>query len=99
MWILTSGGAENAPITLRLAPGSLKTVGRAPHADFMLDAPLVSRLHCRLEARDESLDVIDIGSTNGIFVNGKRVERARLTSGDRLRIGRLEFTVDRSANA
>ena len=99
MWILTSAGAETGPVTLRLFPGSVKTVGRAPRADFILDAALVSRLHCRLEAGDESLDVVDLASTNGTYVNDKRVERARLSSGDRLRIGRVEFQVQQAMNA
>ena len=99
MWILTGSGPEGAPITLRVFPGGVKTVGRAPGADFVLDAALVSRLHCRLEAVDESLGVVDLASTNGTYVNDKRIERARLSSGDRLRIGRVEFAVERAMNA
>ena len=55
--------------------GRDKTVGRAAIADLILDAALVSRFHCRLEANDETLEVIDLESTNGIFVNGRRVSR------------------------
>jgi pSer/pThr/pTyr-binding forkhead associated (FHA) protein len=77
----------------------VKTVGRAPGADFILDAALVSRLHCRLEAEGEGLLVVDLDSTNGTFVNDKRVERARLVSGDRLRVGRVELTVEKALNA
>ena len=58
----------------RLAPGAVKTVGRAPRADFILDAALVSRLHCRLSAEDDGLEVVDLSSTNGTFVNDKRVD-------------------------
>lgn len=82
-------------MTFRLTPGAIKTVGRAPRADFVVDAALVSRLHCRLEANDEGIDVIDLKSTNGTYVNDKRVERARLSSGDRLRVGRVELTLQR----
>jgi pSer/pThr/pTyr-binding forkhead associated (FHA) protein len=70
-------------------------VGRAPRADFIVDAALVSRLHCRLEAGDDAIDVVDLSSTNGTYVNDKRVARARLASGDRLRVGRVELTVER----
>ena len=55
-----------------LEPGGIKTVGRAARADFILDAPLVSRLHCRLEAGDDT-GSLDLESTNGTFVNDKRV--------------------------
>jgi ABC transport system ATP-binding/permease protein len=78
--------------TFRLLPGSIRTVGRATGADFIVDAPLVSRVHCRLTvAPDGTLEVRDLESTNGTFVNGKRIERARLTSGDRLGVGRIEL--------
>jgi pSer/pThr/pTyr-binding forkhead associated (FHA) protein len=89
MWILQSADA-----TFRLKPGAIKTVGRAPRADFILDVALVSRLHCRLTAADDQLEVLDLKSTNGTYVNDKRIDKARLAKGDRLRIGRVELTVD-----
>jgi pSer/pThr/pTyr-binding forkhead associated (FHA) protein len=95
MWIFQSAGLDGGELTFRLNPGGIKTVGRAPRADFVVDAALVSRLHCRLEAGADNLDVIDLSSTNGTYVNGERVTRARLTSGDRLRVGRVELTVER----
>jgi pSer/pThr/pTyr-binding forkhead associated (FHA) protein len=82
-----------------VSSGAVKTVGRAPRADFILEAALVSRLHCRLEAEGETLVVVDLDSTNGTYVNDQRVERARLASGDRLRIGRVELTVEKALNA
>jgi pSer/pThr/pTyr-binding forkhead associated (FHA) protein len=94
MWILQSTEA-----TFRLKSGAVKTVGRAPRADFILDVALVSRLHCRLTAADDQLEVLDLKSTNGTFVNDKRIEKAKLSTGDRLRIGRVEMTVDRAQDA
>jgi pSer/pThr/pTyr-binding forkhead associated (FHA) protein len=94
MWILQrSGAADDGALTFRLAPGTTKTVGRAPRADFVVDAALVSRLHCRLTAAADTLEVEDLASTNGTYVNDKRVKRARVVSGDRLRVGRIEMTV------
>jgi len=91
-WILTSDA--DPPITLRLPAGSVKTLGRTARADFIVDAALVSRLHCRLTAdRSDQLIVEDLGSTNGTLVNGKRVERMVLRPGDRLGVGRVEFEV------
>ena len=89
MWILQSTEA-----TFRLKSGAVKTVGRAPRADFILDVALVSRLHCRLTAADDQLEVLDLKSTNGTFVNDKRIDKAKLSTGDRLRIGRVELTVE-----
>jgi pSer/pThr/pTyr-binding forkhead associated (FHA) protein len=90
MWILQ--GPER---TFRLTDGSVKTVGRATRADFIVDAALVSRVHCRLAATRDAVEVEDLKSTNGTYVNGKRVKRANLASGDRLRVGRVEMTVTR----
>src|SRR5689334_13697765 len=94
MWILQGAREEGGQLTFRVLSGSIKTVGRARGADFVLDAALVSRLHCRLEADDEALEVVDLESTNGTFVNDKRVTRARLVNGDRLRVGRVELAVE-----
>ena len=94
MWIL-----QSAEATFRLKPGAVKTVGRAPRADFILDVALVSRLHCRLTAADDQLEVLDLKSTNGTFVNDKRIEKAKLANGDRLRIGRVELTVEQQPMA
>jgi pSer/pThr/pTyr-binding forkhead associated (FHA) protein len=95
MWILQSATPDDNAFTFRLAPGAIKTVGRAPRADFVVDAALVSRLHCRLTASDSTVEVVDLSSTNGTFVNDKRVRNATLSSGDRLRVGRVELTVER----
>jgi pSer/pThr/pTyr-binding forkhead associated (FHA) protein len=96
MWILQSSEPD---ATFRLRPGAVKTVGRAPRADFIVDAALVSRLHCRITAAADTLEVVDLKSTNGTFVNGKRVEKAHLSAGDRLRVGRVELTVRKRAKA
>jgi pSer/pThr/pTyr-binding forkhead associated (FHA) protein len=95
MWILQTSESDDSPLTFRLGSGAIKTIGRAPRADFIVDRALVSRFHCRLTADDEKLEVQDLSSTNGTFVNGKRVERAHIASGDRLRVGRIELTVER----
>ena len=92
-WILQS--ADEPPITLRLAPGSIKTIGRTARADFIVDAALISRLHCRLTAdKSDQLVVEDLGSTNGTMVNGKKVDRVVLRVGDMLTVGRVEFRVE-----
>jgi pSer/pThr/pTyr-binding forkhead associated (FHA) protein len=94
MWILKSPSDDT--MTFRVAPGGIKTFGRAPRADFIIDAALVSRLHCRVEAEADALNVIDLGSTNGTYVNDTRVERASVSIGDRLRIGRVELSVEKA---
>ena len=95
MWILQTSRPDTALLKFRLPAGSVKTIGRAPRADFIVDAGLVSRLHCRIEAKGDALEVHDLSSTNGTYVNGKRVKRARLASGDLLRVGRVELIVEK----
>ncbi len=99
MWILkTLDAPEGAgPFTFRITPGSIKTLGRAARADFVVDAPLVSRFHCRFTVSNEGgLLLEDLESTNGTLVNDKKVERVTLTQGDRVRVGRVELGVERA---
>jgi pSer/pThr/pTyr-binding forkhead associated (FHA) protein len=96
MWILDTGEADPDSATFRLPPGSVKTVGRSSGAEFVLDAPLVSRLHCQLSATADAIQVKDLDSTNGTFVNGKRVTSATLRAGDVLKVGRVDLRVSRT---
>lgn len=92
MWLLKTATEGFPEQTFRMLPGSVRTLGRAVGADFILDAALVSRVHCRFTAlEDGSLEVTDLDSTNGTFVNGRRVASARLSPGDRLQVGRVEL--------
>jgi pSer/pThr/pTyr-binding forkhead associated (FHA) protein len=92
MWILRTVTEGEPEQTFRIMPGGVRTIGRAVGADFIVDAALVSRIHCRLTAlADGGLEVRDMDSTNGTFVNGKRVAAARLAPGDRVQIGRVEL--------
>ena len=98
MWILRTVSDADAEQTFRILPGAIRTLGRASAADFIVDAALVSRVHCRLTALpDGELEVRDLQSTNGTFVNGARVGIARLTAGDRLQVGRMELVALRDA--
>jgi pSer/pThr/pTyr-binding forkhead associated (FHA) protein len=97
MWLLETSADAPEPLTFRILPGGIKTVGRAARADFVVDAPLVSRLHCRLTLQPDGLLVEDLESTNGTFVNGERVRTLLLRSGDALRVGRVEFSVREAA--
>src|ERR671918_254835 len=93
MWILESDDPAIDHLTFRLPPGAVKTIGRSPGAEFIVDAALVSRLHCQLTATADALHVKDLGSTNGTFVNGRRITAAELKDGDTLSVGRLALVV------
>jgi pSer/pThr/pTyr-binding forkhead associated (FHA) protein len=96
MWVLTAVAEGLPDKTFRIMPGTIRTLGRAAGADFIVDAALVSRVHCRFTAMpDGGLEVRDLESTNGTFVNGERTEVARLAPGDRVQIGRVEVVAMR----
>jgi pSer/pThr/pTyr-binding forkhead associated (FHA) protein len=98
MWILQSAvDGDGDSWTFRISPGATKTIGRAARADFVVEAALVSRLHCRLTASDSVIDVVDLDSTNGTYINDERVRNGTLANGDRLKIGRVEMTLGRQA--
>ena len=97
MWVLNSVQTDSEPLTFRLRPGAIKTVGRASRADFIVDVALVSRLHCRLTAADDAIEVVDLKSTNGTYVNDGASIAPSSKSGDRLRVGRLELTIAKQA--
>ena len=96
MWIIETEKDAEPPFIFRMLPGGVKTIGRAPAADFIVDAAMVSRLHCRLTAGSTELEVVDLDSTNGTYVNGIRVTHAVLRNGDLLGVGRVLFAVSRA---
>lgn len=68
-------------------------IGRMEGADIVLSDPAVSRRHAEIHREGDEWSVVDLGSTNGTEVNGKRVNRHRLNPGDRIAFGEsvLEF--------
>jgi pSer/pThr/pTyr-binding forkhead associated (FHA) protein len=60
---------------------------------MVVKAADVSKRHCRVTLTQERVVVEDLGSSNGTFVNGKQIERARLCDGDELDLGGHVFQV------
>jgi type II secretory pathway pseudopilin PulG len=67
--------------------GTLAVLGRDPSSDLVLNDPKCSRRHAVIEAGPDGMAIRDAGSANGIYLNGKKVERAKLADGDELRLG------------
>lgn len=70
-----------------------KVIGRDPTCDIVLAGTHLSRRHARLSIENDRLRVEDLGSVNGTWVNGKRVENAWLQAGDEVRFDILAFSV------
>jgi len=70
-------------------------VGRHPQCDARLDSLRVSRRHCCcMTQEDGGVTVRDLGSTNGIRINGQRVDSGRVRPGDELSIAHIRFRLD-----
>ena len=69
------------------------TVGRAEDNDLVLADPEVSRHHARLEPDGQSWRAVDLGSTNGTWVNGVRLNAAPIAVGDEVAFGDVRYTV------
>ena len=74
------------------------TVGRHPEADIFFDDVTVSRRHAEITRDETGFEIVDQRSLNGTYVDGERVDRARLANGSEVRIGkfRLNFFVSPS---
>ncbi|MBX6316369.1 MAG: FHA domain-containing protein [Isosphaeraceae bacterium] len=77
-----------------LVDRAMMIVGRHPQCDARLDSIRVSRRHCCMMQDNGELIVRDLGSTNGIRINGQRVEVGRLRPGDELSIAHIRYRVD-----
>lgn len=62
-------------------------IGRSSDLDMVLVEDMVSRRHAKISTTESEIYIQDMGSTNGTFVNGEKVQRARLNEGDRILVG------------
>lgn len=75
--------------------GPTAVIGRSREADCVFEDPNVSRRHAELRRNDSGdWQIVDLGSTNGVKVNGRRVETSRLAPGDDVSLGTVSFTFD-----
>lgn len=95
--LVPCGGGDMIPLQAKKL-----LVGRRSHCDIKLDFTNVSSHHCELELRDGYWFVRDLGSSNGVKVNGERCEDSVLMPGDEISIAkhafRIEYTVDDGAS-
>lgn len=70
-------------------------LGRSPDNDVILRDPATSGHHARLERRGDAFFLVDLGSTNGTFVNGESIQEKQLNNGDRVTVGQnsLHFSL------
>ncbi|MET0615965.1 MAG: DUF3662 and FHA domain-containing protein [Thermoleophilaceae bacterium] len=86
--LLVGGGRRN------VLSGNRVVVGRSREADIVLQDPNASRRHAELRREEGGWQVVDLGSTNGIKVNGRRVDHHPLRPGDQITIGVTDLTFE-----
>jgi len=76
------------------------TIGRAPPSALLLEGPEVSRAHCRIDVDGNEVSITDLNSTNGTFIDNKRLSgSAPLSHGALLRIGNYVMTCEYQSEA
>ena len=86
--VILSGGVEGSEHMLERPCISL---GRGPGSDLSFDDDAMSRVHAALEFADGGFRIRDLGSTNGVLLNGGELEVGELKNGDRFQLGRHLF--------
>ncbi|MEX2326992.1 MAG: FHA domain-containing protein [Pseudomonadales bacterium] len=86
--------ADSGPGKGQIIPVMDRTeIGRALECDISILEPALSRKHAELELTDDGLLIRDLGSVNGTFVNGEKVDEVALNDGDVLAFGKIKFIV------
>jgi len=90
------GSQTSSQLLMSLSFGDRKelTIGRSPENDITLDGLQISSRHARLLRSGGEIVVDDLGSTNGVYLNGNRISRSSIMPGDVVRIGSFEIKVD-----
>ncbi|MBI4469260.1 MAG: FHA domain-containing protein [Acidobacteria bacterium] len=95
--IFRDSAAEEIPVSNEQVELTARkiTLGRDPSNDIRLDHPVISKFHAVIEPRDGAAVVRDLGSSNGTFVNARRVTESPLEDNDRIRLGPYELRFSR----
>jgi len=91
MHVRVSGPFDHANVVLADRP---LVLGRDPHCEVVLDDPGVSGRHALLQRTPAGVEVVDLGSANGVFVDGQLVRKAMVVPGHVIRIGATDLTFD-----
>lgn len=86
----TSGDAAGKVFPL----SGRQVIGQDSGCDIVIDDPMVSSRHAAIDVSGQKLNLTDLGSTNGTFVNGKRVKESSLSPGDEVRFDQVSFKVE-----
>ena len=91
--------AQADPPSLRMTGRAICRIGSAPGCDIVISDPTVSRAHVELALVEHGVSVVDLGSRNGTFYLGQRVQRMVLALGSRIELGAAQIGVDADSAA
>ncbi len=96
--------AQLVPLSVRTAPTisllrPILLVGRHADCDVRIDLPQISRRHCCVALADDRVLIRDLGSRNGLRVNGRLIDEARIYPGDEVAIGPLLYRYEVAGQA
>jgi hypothetical protein len=89
--LIKSPGFNNQVINLNLG---VNRFGRSSGNDFIIEHATISSKHCEIALGDAEVTVRDCGSTNGTYINDQPIMEARLSAGQVLRLGDVDFLVE-----
>lgn len=78
---------------IQMEPNTSIVIGRSSKSDHKIPDELMSSRHCKITLRPPKLEVLDLESKNGTYLNGLRVEQADIFLGDEIRIGETKVTI------
>jgi hypothetical protein len=89
--LIKSEGFGNQVLELKLGTNRL---GRSDTNDFQIDHPTVSAKHCEILLAESGVVLRDCESTNGTFIDGKRIKETKVSTGQTVRLGDIELFVE-----
>lgn len=101
VWVLRGVTKAGRPVVLEAPAGSRKTVGRAGGScDLQIDDPTVSRKHASFDFGTNNITVMDLGSSNGTYADGRRLGSnvAVVSAGQSLRVGSVELVINKRSS-
>src|SRR5579872_5844361 len=88
-----TAGAGQRDFLLEVGGRSV-TMGRSQEAELFVNSPRLSRRHCEVKLGERGLELHDLQSSNGTFLNGRRVDKALVRPGDVVQVGGVAIRID-----
>lgn len=85
---------ENEGVEIKLTPPREIYIGRSEESDVFLGEKKISRKHCQILVSNEQVRIVDLESTNGSFVNSKKISEQTLKNGDKIKVGSSVIEVE-----